>query len=322
MAKHLTMEEREIISQMRYAEESRSAIAKRLGRHKSTIGRELRRNACGEHYSAIVAHQRAVMRRRSRPVIRKMERHEINQQVRHGLVKYWSPDQIAGRMRREHPNEPHCRVSHQTIYDWIKQDEYREHWRSFLRFGGRRSPRNDGRGKLRRTVKIDKRPVVVDRRSRFGDWEGDTIVGGRQRGALVTHVERKSGYLMAAKVNTRQSEPVNRATKRLFANLPASLRRTLTLDNGKEFAGHEKMSRQTGLAIYFADPYASWQRGTNENTNGLLRQFFPKGTEFTHVSHHELREVVSLMNDRPRKRLGYRTPRETLKRWFPVAFEI
>ena len=321
MAPHLTMEEREIISQMRYAGKSRSAIAKQLGRDPSTIGRELRRNGSDACYSAVVAHEKAAQRRRNRPLTRKMEQPEINAEVRRGLAKYWSPDQIAGRMRREYPHEPSRWVSHQTIYDWIRQEEHCQHWRSFLRFGGKRRLRGDRRGKLPRTVEIANRPRVVDRRSRFGDWEGDTIVGARQRGALVTHVERKSGYLMAARVNARRSEPVNRATKRLFATLPRSLRRTLTVDNGKEFAGHEAISRQTGLAIYFADPYSSWQRGTNENTNGLLRQFYPKGTDLTKVSHHELRQVVCLMNERPRKRLGYRTPSEVIKRWFPVAFE-
>jgi IS30 family transposase len=315
------MEEREIISQMSYAGESRAAIGRRLGRHKSTIGRELRRNASGERYSAVAAHKQAAERRRNRPLVRKMERSEIDEQVRSGLAKHWSPDQISGRMRREHTSNP-CRcVSHQTIYNWIKQDANREHWESFLRFGGRRPVKDDRRGRLPRTVEIDKRPKIVSRRSRFGDWEGDTIVGVRHRGAVVTHVERKSGFLRAAKVAARKSEPVNRATKRLFADLPPQLRRTLTLDNGKEFAGHETMARQTGLAIYFADPYASWQRGTNENTNGLLRQFFPKGTDFTQVSHQQIRAAVSTLNDRPRKRLGYRTPREVLKRWFPVAFE-
>ena len=321
MAIHLTMEEREIISQMRYAGESRSTVARRLGRDKSTIGRELKRNGSGEHYSAVVADNRAAMRRRDRPLVRKMDRPEVNEVVRSGLAQFWSPDQIAGRMRREHPRKRHRRVSRQTIYHWIKHDVDREHWQSFLRFGGKRPVKNDRRGKLPRTVEIDKRPKVVNRRSRFGDWEGDTIVGSRHRGAVVTHVERKSGYLLAAKVKARQSEPVNRATKRLFADLPPSLRRTLTLDNGKEFAGHETMARQTGLAIYFAHPYSSRERGTNENTNGLVRQFFPKGTDFTEVSHQKVRHAVVLLNDRPRKRLGYRTPSEVLKRWFGVAFE-
>lgn len=321
MGAHLSMDEREVISQMWYAGQSRAAMARRLGRDRSTIGRELRRNGDGRTYSAVAADWRAAERRRNRPLVRKLDRPDVNEAVRNGLAERWSPDQIAGRLRREHPHDARRQVSHQTIYDWIKHNAHRRHWESCLRRGGRRRPKNDRRGQLPQTVEISRRPAVVDRRERFGDWEGDTIVGARRRGAVVTHVERKSGYLMAAKLNDRTSASVNQATGRLFAELPASLRRTLTLDNGKEFARHETMSRRTGLAVYFAKPYAAWQRGTNENTNGLLRQFFPKGTDFTQVSHCQLLDAVDALNRRPRKRLGYRTPDEVLKRWFGAAFE-
>ncbi|MGL4512595.1 MAG: IS30 family transposase, partial [Lacipirellulaceae bacterium] len=171
------------------------------------------------------------------------------------------------------------------------------------------------------TVSVADRPKGVDERRRFGDWEGDTVVGAKHRGALVTHVERKSGYLLAARLDQKNSRCVNRATRRLFAPLPKGLRRTLTLDNGKEFARHKELARQNDLAVYFADPYAAWQRGTNENTNGLLRQYFPKGTDFTKVSHHDVRQAAQELNQRPRKRLGYRTPLEALRRHYPVAFE-
>lgn len=317
MANQLTMREREVLSQMRYAGESKAAIARRLGRSKSTIGRELKRNASGEGYSAITAQRAADRRRRTRPLVRKMDRPEVNDEVRRGLARSWSPDQVAGRMRREHPREPTRCVSHQTIYDWVRRDPHREHWEGYLRRGGKRRPKHDRRGKLKGTVSVADRPKVVDERRRFGDWEGDTVVGAKHRGALVTHVERKSGYLLTARIDQKKSVPVNRATRRLFATLPEGLRRTLTLDNGKEFAGHEAMARQNALRIYFAAPYASWQRGTNENTNGLVRQYFPKGTDFTQVSHQELSRVAQEINDRPRKRLGYRTPREVLNQYFP-----
>jgi len=161
-------------------------------------------------------------------------------------------------------------------------------------------------------VEIARRPAVVNRRSRFGDWEGDTILGLGRLSAIVTHVERKSGYLLAAKLDACKSKEVNRASKRLFGKLPDRLRKTLTLDNGKEFSSHEELSRVTGLKIYFAKPYAAWQRGTNENTNGLLRQFFPKRTDLRNVSQHQIAHAVRLINNRPRKRLGYRTPNEVL----------
>lgn len=322
MAHQLTMEEREVISQMRYVGESRKMIARRLGRHPTTIGRELKRNGTVSGYSAVTAQQRAEARRRDRPLVRKMERPEINEQVRRGLARFWSPDQIAGRLGRDDRRVPRRWVSHQTIYNWIKRDAERAHWETFLRRGGRRRPKNDRRGKLPKTVEIARRPPIVGRRERFGDWEGDTMAGAPHGGALVTHVERKSGYLMAGKLTNRKSEAVNRSTRRLFSKLPAALRRTLTLDNGKEFARHDALSRQTGLAIYFAEPYAAWQRGANENANGLLRQFFPKGTDFNDVSCYELCHKVQLINDRPRKRLGYRTPSEVLRQHFGVAFEI
>jgi transposase, IS30 family len=149
------------------------------------------------------------------------------------------------------------------------------------------------------------------------------VIGARREGVIVTHVERKRGYLLAAKLEARQSAAVNRASQQLFARLPAQLRRTLTLDNGKEFASHEELSRWTGMAIYFTQPYAAWQRGTNEDTNGLLRQFIPKGTDFRPITDHQLHRTAQLLNDRPRKRLKYRTPNEVFHHTpnLRVAFE-
>jgi IS30 family transposase len=321
MATQLTMEEREVIGQMEYAGQSQASIARRLGRPASTVSRELKRNGSAEGYSAVAAQRQAQERRRQRPLVRKMDRPEVNEEVRQGLARCWSPDQVAGRIRRDHPNDPSRCVSHQTVYDWLKRDANREHWEGFLRRGGKRRPKNDRRGKLKGTVSVADRLEVVDERRRFGDWEGDTMVGAKHRGALVTHVERKSGYLLVGRIDQKKSRHVNRATRRLFAGLPQGLRRTLTLDNGKEFAGHDELATQNGIKVYFADPYAAWQRGTNENTNGLLRQYFPKGTDFTQVSHHELKQIAQEVNQRPRKRLGYRTPYEVLRQHFPVAFE-
>jgi IS30 family transposase len=322
MACHLNIEEREVISQLRYGRRKARGIARRLGRHRSTIYRELARNRDSSRgYSAVRAQRRAEERRRNRPLVRKMDRPQVRREVCQGLTNYWSPEQIAGRMRRRrHP--PSCRASHQTIYDWIRKQPDHRYWQGFLRFAGKRRRRRDRRGKIPRIVQIDRRPAAVSRRSRYGDWEGDTVLGTRRHSALVTHVERKSGYLLAAKIEARQSEAVNRASYELFQSLPAKLRRTLTLDNGKEFAGYEDLSRWTGIAIYFAQPYAAWQRGTNENTNGLLRQHFPKGTDFDRVATSELKRVVRLINDRPRKRLKYRSPNEVLHHSPHVAFEI
>lgn len=322
---HLTAEEREVIGQMRYSGHGPTAIAAALGRHKSSISRELRRNRSGGTYSALEAQRLAEQRRRERPRQRKIDRPEINEAVRGGLAQRWSPEQIAGRLRREQPAHPERRVSHQTIYRWLRSDSaLAPHFRSFLREGGRRRKRRgraDGRGQIRRRTSIEQRPPEVEARSRYGDWESDTMAGGGQRGHLVTHVERKSGYLLAARMNTRQAATLVRASRRLFADIPPELRLTMTVDNGKEFAAHETLARHLGLAVYFAHPYSSWERGTNENTNGLLRQYFPKRTPFLDVSHRELAYVTAQLNNRPRKRLDYQTPAEVLAKARPVAFQ-
>lgn len=318
MAGQLTVEERERISQMRFAQVSNAEMARRLGRHPTTIGRELARNSQDGQYTAVAAQQLAEARRRERPLTRKLDRPEVDAYVRRGLAQCWSPDQIAGRGRSEFADDRRRRVSHQLIYAWIeRQGPQRDHWRQFLRRGGRLRPSGDARGRIPDQVCIEGRPGIVARRGRFGDWEGDTMVGRRHSGAIVTMVERKSGYLLAAKAKDRQSRRVCGKIDQRLAALPAQLRRTMTFDNGKEFSEHQWLAARTGLAIYFAHPYRSWERGTIENTNGLLRQFFPKGTDFRRVSWQSLDEAEQSLNDRPRKRLGYRTPREVLRELFP-----
>lgn len=321
MASQLIMEEREVISQMWFAGHSQRAIARRLRRSPSTISRELQRNSQQDGYGAVAAQRQAEARRRQRPLVRKMDRPAVNETVRAGLAQYWSPDQIAGRCRLEFPQDRERWLSPPLIYRWIRaQGELRPHWERFLRFGGRR-PKADRRGKIPAGVLIDGRPDVVNRRARYGDWEGDTIVGGRHRGGLVTLVERKSGFLRAAKVKDRQAPRVRHKIEHLLGNWPARLRRSMTFDNGKEFSDHERLGRRLDCAVYFAHAYCSWERGTNENTNGLLRQFFPKGTDFQEISHWEVAQRVDLLNGRPRQRLGYRTPQEVLAKACPVAFE-
>lgn len=315
MACQLTIEEREQIAQFRIQGLSRSDIASRLGRHATTIGRELKRNSDGATYWASVAQSKAQVRRGQRR--KKLDDPDLNEYVRAGLVKRWSPEQIAGRLLREHRRK----LSHMTIYRWIEADEDREHWQSFLR-RGRRRKEPDGRGKLPARAEIAGRPDVVDERSRFGDWEGDTVVSKQRRGGLVTLVERKSGFASVRKVKRLKARNVTRSIERQLARLPTGLRRTLTLDNGKEFAQHLHLAKTMLLDIYFARPYHAWERGTNENFNGLLRQFFPKGTDFTGISPLEVKYVLDLLNDRPRKRLGYRTPREVLGQHYAVAFEL
>lgn len=314
MAKHLTIGEREILAQMHYAGENQAEIARQLGRDRSTICRELKRNSTHHGYYAVVAQSYARVRRQVRWWgNKKMEQDEMEQFVRQGLESYWSPEQIAGRSRRLHPRSRKRQVSRQTIYNWIKQQRDRKHWESFLRRGGKRR-RTRAVKPERAAASIANRPAVVDRRNRYGDWEGDTVVGVRHRGALVTIVERKSGYLLVDQVDRRKADPVRRALAKQLKPLPTCLRKTLTLDNGSEFREHQQLSDQTGIDVFFARPYHSWERGTNENTNGLLRQFFPKGTDLTKVDRREVTRAKKLINDRPRKRLGYKTPSEVIQK--------
>jgi transposase, IS30 family len=311
MASHLTLQEREVVAQMHHNHRKQCEIAERLKRNPGTISRELSRNRSRNGYWASTAQAMAEARRSRRPRTRKMERPEVLHYVQERLQQYWSPDEIAGRSRRDFPHDPQRQVSRQTIYTWLHaQQAAGADWYRYLRRLGR--PRNplETRGKLPACVSIEGRPATVDRRMRYGDWEGDTIVGRWHRGGAVTLVERKSGYLLLGKVPSRQARTVREAIVELFQPLPSGLRRTLTLDNGKEFAEHEQLSKAAALDVYFAKPYCAWQRGTNENTNGLVRQFFPKGSDLAHTPARRFEKVQHLLNNRPRRRLGYQTPLE------------
>jgi IS30 family transposase len=313
MASHLILEEREVIAQMHRAGKRQTQIADRLRRHKSTISRELRRNRSRNGYWAVAAQRKAEKRCSQRPWVGKMERPEVRRYVQERLGQRWSPDEIAGRSHRDFPGDRRRQISHQTIYTWIRTEAAAgRHWQRYLRRLGRKRPDWENRGRIRAGVSIEGRPAVVDRRSRYGDWEGDTIVGANRRGGAVTLVERKSGFVLLGKVPNLQAATVRQVTAQRYRSTPAALRKTLTLDNGKEFAEHEQLAEEAGVKVYFAKPYSAWQRGTNENTNGLIRQFLPKGTDLANVPEHRFTNVQNLLNDRPRKRLAYRTPNEVL----------
>ena len=316
MATHLTPLEREEISFLLRDGHSKAEIARRLNRHRTTIFRELKRNSVvrpeslRRTYCAAAAQQQAD-RRRHRPRRKKMQQPDIRQYVVAGLRQFWSPDQVAGRMRLEHAQQTQMRISHQTIYRWIGQYDHGRWWRRYLR---RYAPRKRRRKKKDAgPAAIANRPAIVDARQRLGDWEGDTIVGAGRSGALVSLLDRKSGYLILSKVENLQAATVRRAICRRLRPLPQSKRQTITLDNGSEFAGPEQLERRLGVGVYFADPYAPWQRGANEHANGLARQFLPKGTSFRQVSHQQVHQIENRLNQRPRKRLGYQTPQEVFQ---------
>lgn len=307
MAKHLTFEERQFLYRLKKRGRSNTEMAELMGRDRSTIYRELNRNTGQRGYRPKQAQCLADERRLASRRPHKMDDPDVHQYVQDRLQKLWAPDQIAGRVRCDFPRASRRWLSRQAIYNWI-HDQAPE-WRTLLRRGGRPPEK---RGKLTDCVRIDGRPNVINRRCRYGDWEGDTMVGQGRRSALLTLVERKSGYARIGRVDSMKSEMTVRVAKRRMMDLPPSLRRSVTFDNGKEFAEHNKLTNWLELETYFADPYSSWQRGTNENTNGLLRQFFPKGTDFTQISHHAVARVERLINERPRRRLDYRTPAEIL----------
>jgi transposase, IS30 family len=307
MGAHLTLRDREYLQRLVKSKKSKLEIARLMNRHRSTIYRELARNSDVWGYRAERANWLAKRRRRfcHRPL--KLRDLDLRLYVNDRLRQAWSPDQIAGRMRAEFRQRRGWRISAQTIYSWIKRSCGRPgRW---LRLANRQVKDLEKRAGY---VSIRGRPAVINQRRRFGDWEGDTIQGKRRHSGLVTLVERKSGLLRIGKINNLRSATTMCVAERCLAKLPASLRRSITFDNGSEFAEHHKLTEKLGLAIYFAEPYRAWQRGANENANGLLRQYFPKGTDFKRVSRREVERVERLLNERPRRRLNYKTPLEVL----------
>jgi IS30 family transposase len=225
-----------------------------------------------------------------------------------------SPDVIAARLKMEY-DDIKMRVSIETIYRWVYRDAHQggQLFKFLCRsHKKRRKQRRYGTGRnlIPGRISIDARPDLVNARQRFGDWEGDTVEGAKGSGHITTHVERKSRYLIAAKLVNKTATVTTAAITAAFRPIPGTLRHTLTLDNGKEFTRFRDIEKGTGLAVYFADPYSAWQRGTNENTNGLLRRYFPKGSDFRNVTPEILAATVKILNHRPRKCLGYQTPHE------------
>ena len=303
----LTQEERYQIHILKKAGYNRTEIAGMLERDKSTIGRELRRNCGLKGYRPKQAHELA-MQRRTAKAIDRIDSHQWNQ-VDTLIGQEWSPVQISGRLRMEQG----ISVSHEWIYQHIYKDK-----RSggnlfrFLRCQKIRRKRygtHSRRGRIPNQVSIDDRPAIVDAKRRIGDWEGDTVIGKGHRGALVTLVERKARYTVIRDVRHKTAKLVRNAVKQGLTPHKDRVH-TITYDNGREFTDHAGMARDLDTCIYFAHPYASWERGLNENTNGLIRQYFPKDRDLTTVTETELVIVMDKLNNRPRKSLGFRIPHE------------
>ena len=302
----LTQAQRYQIYALRKTKHPLSEIASVIGVHKSSVSRELNRNRGQRGYRPQQAHELAV-NRRQKAVPRITA--EVWSVVESLLRQDWSPEQISGRLKKEQG----IRISHEWIYQHILADK---------RAGGalykhlrcqkkrrKRYGRYDRRGQLPNCRSIEERPASVSTRKRLGDWEVDTLIGKQQKQAILTLVERKSRFTLLGKVSRRTAQAVRQQVCKLL--LPVRDKaHTLTSDHGKEFADHELIAETLKLKFYFAHPYAAWERGTNENTNGLLRQYFPKKHDFHFVSHKEIEQAMSRLNFRPRKSLRFKTPFE------------
>ena len=310
--RQITLEERYYLGLLRQLGLPAAAIAHALGRHRSTIGREVRRN--GTPHDACYRPQLAdwyARGRRSRS--RRNRRFSLADWDRiQALVRQdWSPEQVAGRLRREGA----LTISHETIYRYIWADKHAggtlyRHLRGARKRRRKRYGRHDSRGRLAGKRPITARPAAADTRAEVGHWEADTMLGAGQAGPCVlSMVERKTGYVALGQLRQRTSDHVNRRAQDLIRAQPRPVR-TITVDNGTEFHEYAALERATATRFYFATPHHAWERGTNENTNGLLRQYLPKGTSMARLTQQDCHHIATKLNRRPRKRLGYRTPEE------------
>jgi IS30 family transposase len=308
---HFIPSERDRIAELYVQGFNFKEIADDIKRHPSSVSREVRRNRCRDGSSHACNAQRLSEERRvNRPFTPKAERPEINQAIRRGLAEEHAPEQIAERLKFNHPDDPSKWIGESSIYRWIEASDDREYWKSRLRCGGKapRKPRENRPNS--QAAKIKDRPAEIENRERIGDFEGDTILGKQGTGGIVTLVDRKSRYTIAFKVEDKRSETIERRIREELAKLADQEFHSMTFDNGGEFAKMPRLGERLEIAIYCADPGKPYQRGTNENTNRLLRQYFPKGIDFTTVSHQEVRDRCRSLNNRPRKCLGWRTPHE------------
>ncbi len=313
---HLSNEERFYIHQAVREGKKQNEIAYRLGRHPSTISRELKRNMWPSAYLYTYYWALYFVRFRKRYkakfCYRKLDE-ELESKIIELLKQYLSPEQISGYLDRHHD----ISISHETIYRFIKSDpERKKELKPYLRQGKRLRRKKYGSSAKSSLIPnrrcIECRPKVVEKKTRIGDWECDTVIGRDRKSVLVTLVDRKSLYTLTCKVTNKTAVAVSEAIIRMLLPYKDKVK-TLTFDNGSEFCHHEKIAKALSAKTYFAHPYSSWERGINENTNGLLRQFFPKGTDFVQVTISEIKAAMDNLNNRPRKTRKYRSPNEIFK---------
>ena len=314
----LTLSEREEVSRGVVAGHWIRSIAVTLGRAPSTVSREIRRNGGRRRYRANKADQAAWDRARSRKVCKLVENRELARLVALKLKKLWSPEQIGGWLKRRYPDDGTFQVSHETIYRSLfiqargaLNKELLQHLRRTrgMRRSRHHTQKTDDHGRIKDTVSIRERPASVEDRAVPGHWEGDLLIGSKNS-QIATLVERHTRYVMLVKVNSKDTETVINALTKQARKLPRELYKSLTWDRGKEMADHKRFSLDTRVKVYFCDPRSPWQRGSNENTNGLLRQYFPKGMDLSDIHQNKLNAVARRLNERPRKTLNFETPAE------------
>jgi IS30 family transposase len=329
IGRYLSLAEREEISRGLAAEMSFRAIARQLGRNVATISREVDRNTSGGRPYRAVAAQVAAEKRARRPKPRKLENSALHARVTADLEKRWSPEEIAARLRLDFPDDEAMRASHETIYQALfiqGRGALRRDLTTRLRTGrALRKPRRrvDGRAdpdrRIPDKVMISDRPAEAEDRAVPGHWEGDFVMGKNNRSAVATLVERTTRFLILLHLpGPHDAIAFQNATAEAMSELPARLRRSLTWDQGLEMRNHKQISIAADVPIYFCDPHSPWQRGTNENTNGLLRQYLPKGTDLSVHSPEDLAAIAAELNDRPRKTLGWLKPDEVIG---PLLFD-
>jgi transposase, IS30 family len=325
---HLTFSERNVIWVMDLQGHRPCDIARALGRPPCTVHRELKRNRSYDgSYEPATAQALTHVRQRQRVARPKTGKASLMCYVAEHLERHWSPEQICGRLSQvDFPHDPTMHLSPPTIYRWVwSHPDRTRRFRPCLRHASKKRRKPYGkpsrRGQIPDRVSIDQRPPIVAERTRVGDWEADTVEGARHRSYVATCVERRSRYLLARKMPDKRAATLNAALGGALTRVPAHQRHTLTVDNGKEFARFKTLQTRCRLDVFFAHPYRSWERGLNENTNGLLRQFLPKKTDLRTVSASRLAQHVRSLNNRPRKSLAYRTPAEVF-RSSPVALRI
>lgn len=320
--RRLSLKERVIIQTLLNEKKSKAYIAKILGRSRSTIGREVNKwiQSKKDNYDAELAHWCAKEDYLNKRNLDKISSYPLLKFfVYRGLLSNWTPEQISGRLKELYPNDPIMSISHEAIYRHIYTRPQarlnKKLIKLLVRKKTRRRPHKKRRGggsKITNQVSIDNRPEHIELRNEVGHWEGDLVIGKNHKSAIGTIVERKTRFTLIIKLESKKADEIANQFSIILNKLNPIYKKSMTYDNGIEMAKHQKITEKTGMKIYFAHPYSSWERGTNENTNGLIRRYLPKGTNFNEIDIKQLMNIQEKLNNRPRKIIGYKTPKEMM----------